>query len=135
MNAAIKSRLITRIVFMYQFYHAAFFYAILIAGEQRTLGWIAVGLRRKEPAMKRETTGTVISVSKQWWLKVNTKAIRKGTMDGAVFPHIIKVTYSVDGEEYSKRKWISAGAPVPAEGSSVKVIFEDGAPNKAEIVY
>ena len=85
--------------------------------------------------MKKETTGTVISVSKQWWLKVNTKAIRKGPMDGAVFPHIIKVAFTVDGTEYTRKKWIGAGAPVPAEGSSVRVVYEDGSPNKAEIVY
>ena len=48
--------------------------------------------------MKSETTGTVISVSKQWWLKINTKAVRKYPMDGAVFPHIIKVTYIVNGK-------------------------------------
>jgi hypothetical protein len=85
--------------------------------------------------MKKETTGTVISVSKQWWLKINTKAVRKGPMDGAVFPHIIKVSYSVDGKEYIRRKWIGAGVPVPNEGSSVKVVYTDGAPTKAEFFY
>ncbi len=84
--------------------------------------------------MEKETTGTVISVSKQWWLKINTKAIRKGPMDGAVFPRIIKAAYKVDGKEYIKKKWISAGAPVPAEGSFVKIIYEDGSPDKAEII-
>ncbi len=85
--------------------------------------------------MKKETTGTVISVSKQWWLKINTKVVRKGPMDGAVFPHIIKVLYTVNGIEYTKRTWISAGAPVPNEGSSVKVVYTDGAPDKAEFFY
>ena len=41
--------------------------------------------------MINETNGTVIAVAKQWWLKVNTKPIRMGSMDGAIFPHIIKV--------------------------------------------
>ena len=36
-------------------------------------------------------------------------------MDGAVFPHIIKVSYLVDGKEYIRKKWIGAGAPVPNE--------------------
>ena len=84
--------------------------------------------------MKSETTGMVISVSKQWWLKVNTKAFRKGPLDGAVFPHIIKVSYTVDGKEYVRRKWIAAGAPVPIEGGSVKVVYNDDAPTKAEII-
>ena len=77
----------------------------------------------------------MISVSKQWWLKINTKAVRKGPMDGAVFPHIIKVSYSVDGKEYIRRKWIGAGEPVPNEGSSVKVVYNDDEPAKAEIFY
>ena len=85
--------------------------------------------------MEKETNGTVISVSKQWWLKVNTKAIRKGPMDGAVFPHIIKAAYSVDDKEYTVKKWIGAGLPVPAEGSTVKVVYEEGSPNKGKIVY
>ena len=80
--------------------------------------------------MKKETTGTVISVSKQWWFKIN-----KGPMDGAVFPHIIKVSYIVDGKEYTSKKWIRAGTPVPIEGSSVKVVYNDDVPAKAEIFY
>ncbi len=83
--------------------------------------------------MEKETIGTITSVSKQWWLKVNAKAFRKGTMDGAEFPHIIKVTYSVNGREYTKRKWINAGIPVPETGSSVKVIYEEESPSKARI--
>ncbi len=51
--------------------------------------------------MKKETTGTVISVSKQWWFKINTKAVRN----------------------------------VPIEGSSVKVVYNDDVPAKAEIFY
>ena len=84
--------------------------------------------------MKKELTGTVVSVKKQWWLKVNTKAVRMGPLDGAVFPHIIKVAYTTDGVEYTRRKWIRAGAPVPEVGSEVKVICDTDAPAKAEIV-
>lgn len=92
-------------------------------------------LSRKDKFMERETTGKVISVSKQWWLKVNTKAVRNGPMDGAVFPHIIKVLYTVNGIEYTKRKWISAGVPVPAEGNSVKIVYDEDSPKKANIIY
>ena len=28
--------------------------------------------------MQKRTVGTIVSAKKQWWLKVNTKAIRKG---------------------------------------------------------
>ena len=35
--------------------------------------------------MEKETMGTVISVTKQWWLKVNRKPARVHAMDGAAF--------------------------------------------------
>ena len=37
--------------------------------------------------MDKETIGTVLSVAKQWWLKVNTKPVRMSALDGAAFPH------------------------------------------------
>ena len=52
----------------------------------------------------QRTTGTIISVKKQWWLKINNKPIRKGALDGAAFPYVIKVKYVVDGKEYIKRR-------------------------------
>ena len=83
--------------------------------------------------MDKETTGIVISVAKQWWLKVNTKPIRMGALDGATFPHIIKVEYVADGNIYTKRKWIGAGEPVPAVGSEVTVLYCSNKPRKAKI--
>ena len=84
--------------------------------------------------MNKEAIGTVISVAKQWWLKVNTKPIRMGTMDGATFPHIIKVQYVVDGNTYIKRKWIGAGKSVPTVGSEMKVLYCSDKPTKAKIL-
>ena len=45
--------------------------------------------------MEKETMGTVISVTKQWWLKINNKSTRVHAMDGATFPFLIKVKYEV----------------------------------------
>ena len=84
--------------------------------------------------MEQHTLGKVIAVKKQWWLKINTKPIRKGTLDGATFPHIIKVKYAVDGKEYTKRKWISAGTPTPKVGDSVTVVYPSKKPTKARIL-
>ncbi len=83
--------------------------------------------------MQQKTMGTVIGVSKQWWLKVNTKPTRRHALDGAFFPHIIKVNYTVNGKTYVKRKWIPAKASVPAEGSRVEVIYTAQKPSKARI--
>ena len=84
--------------------------------------------------MNKETIGTVLSVSKQWWLKVNTKPVRSGALDGAIFPHIIKVQYIVDGKTYTKRKWIGAGIEAPAIGSKLTVLYCSGKPSKARIL-
>lgn len=54
--------------------------------------------------MEKETMGTVISVTKQWWLKVNRKPVRAHAMDGAAFPHTIKVKYTIDGKDYICRR-------------------------------
>ena len=85
--------------------------------------------------MEREVSGTVISVSKQWWLKVNRKPIRTGPLDGAEFPHVIKVKYEVDGTEYTRRKWIHAGKVVHAKGSTVKVFYRLDKPSNARLEF
>ena len=85
--------------------------------------------------MQKRTTGVILSAKKQWWLKINKKMIRTGPLDGAAFPYIIKVKYVIDGKEYVKRKWISAGAAVPAVGSAVKVVYDTDAPKKAELQF
>ena len=83
----------------------------------------------------QRTTGTIISVKKQWWLKINKKPIRKGPLDGAAFPYVIKVKYVVDGKEYIKRKWIGTEYPVPVEGAVIQLAYEENQPEKIMIVY
>ena len=39
-----------------------------------------------------------------------------------------------DGKEYTRRKWIGAGTVPPAAASSVRGVYEDEAPGKAEII-
>lgn len=85
--------------------------------------------------MDKETMGIVVAVAKQWWLKVNTKAVRTHALDGATFPHIIKVTYTVDGKEYAKRKWINAGYSVPSVGAELPVRYCADNPKKAQVQY
>ncbi|MBR5658928.1 MAG: sugar ABC transporter permease [Lachnospiraceae bacterium] len=82
--------------------------------------------------MECKTEGTVISVKKQWWCSIRTKAFRTGPLDGTVFPHIVKVKYTVDGKEYTKRKWIHAGQPVPEVGGSVQLTYDSDKPSKVK---
>lgn len=84
--------------------------------------------------MEQKTTGAVISVKKQWWLKVNTKPVRMHALDGAIFPHIITVQYSVNGQEYTKRKWIKASDTPPALESEVTVIYDKNKPSKSKVI-
>lgn len=84
--------------------------------------------------MDRETTGTVIAATKQWWLKVNTKPVRRHGTDGAIYPYVIKVVYDAGGTEYVKKKWIGAGKPVPGVGMAVKVVYDDNKPSKAKVL-
>lgn len=83
----------------------------------------------------QETKGIVLSVAVQWWLKINTKPVRLHGMDGAIFPHVIKVSYQAKGRNYTKRKWIPAGKPVPATGSTVTVLYSEEKPGRATILY
>lgn len=83
--------------------------------------------------MEQQTCGTVISVARQWWLKVNTKSVRVGPLDGATFPYILKIRYAVDGTEYVRRKWLNPGVPVPTVGSSVRVFYRSDKPSKARV--
>ena len=84
--------------------------------------------------MDKQTTGTVIAATKQWWMKVNRKPVRMHAMDGADFPYIIKIEYTVDGKAYTKRKWISVGNPVPKVGCNVQAIYNSDKPSKAKIL-
>ena len=81
--------------------------------------------------MTQETVGTIARVSRQWWCKMNTKAARMGTFDGAIFPHVVRVEYLVNGKTYVLRKWLHAGARVPTVGSTVTVRYDTEKPGKA----
>lgn len=84
--------------------------------------------------MDKQATGTVISATQQWWLKVNRKPVRTHPLDGAEFPYIIKIEYTADGQTYTKRKWINAGNLVPKVGSNVQVMYNSDKPSKAKIL-
>ncbi len=83
--------------------------------------------------MEVKTTGTVIEAKKQWWLKVNRKPVRMHALDGAEFPYMIKVEYTVSGTTYTTRKWISAGDPVPEVGSTITVLYDPNKPSKVKL--
>lgn len=72
----------------------------------------------------------IASVKKCWWLKINTKAVRFGPLDGARFPHIITFTYSVNGKEYCGKRWLPYYIDAPALGSHIKIYYDVNTPEK-----
>lgn len=50
--------------------------------------------------------GIILSTKKLWGIKVNRKAFRIHPLDGATFPHLVKVKYKVEDKEYEKNKYI-----------------------------
>ena len=80
--------------------------------------------------MDHKVIGTVVSVKKQWWLKVNTKPVRMHALDGATFPHIVTVKYTVDGNEIVKKKWLKACVTPPSVNEQVTVVYREDKPSK-----
>lgn len=85
--------------------------------------------------MMLKTVGTVAAITRQWWCKINTKAIRMGTMDGAVFPHIVRVAYTVNGKTYVRRTWVRAGAAIPHVNDAVTVFYDEDKPVRAKLSF
>lgn len=83
--------------------------------------------------MEQEVMGTVVKVAQQGWLKFNTKPVRAHSLDGSIFPHIIKVQYAVAGREYTCKQWLNAGGRVPDEGEHIKVVYQEERPTKAHV--
>ncbi|MBQ4578145.1 MAG: sugar ABC transporter permease [Clostridia bacterium] len=84
--------------------------------------------------MDQETRGTVCGVYTQWWLKIKTKPVRLHAMDGATFPHVIKVQYTVEDRTYTKWKWVPAHRRAPVPGEVVTVLYDKEKPAKGRIV-
>ncbi len=84
--------------------------------------------------MEAKTKGKIISIKKQWWIKINTKPIRKHPLDGAIFPYIIKYTYTVDNKTYTKRQWLKAGTPIPQLNDQITIIYSIEKPSKSKII-
>lgn len=82
--------------------------------------------------MEKETRGTVVSVSKQWWLKVNRRPVRLHPLDGAEFPHIVKIRYTAGGRDHTCRKWIGAGVRPPEVGDTVAVLYREEHPSRGK---
>ncbi len=81
-----------------------------------------------------QTSGRVVAVKKCWWMKVNTKPVRKDLMDGAAFAHMIKVSYQAQGQTFEKWKYVNWDLRCPQFGDTVEVHYDARRPKKAQIL-
>ena len=81
-------------------------------------------------AQNLSVAGRITAVKKCWWLKVNTKAVRIGPLDGAKFPHIAVFTYEVNGTAYEGKRWVSYEDTPPAVGKEIRVYIDAAEPRK-----
>lgn len=91
--------------------------------------WNQPGLSKQEIVdMGHCTEGTITDVKTLWFLKVNTKVIRKSPTDGAAFPHRIVFHYMVDGKEYTGSRVLGPSVTAPARGDQITVYYDLEAP-------
>ncbi len=74
--------------------------------------------------------GVVTEVKTVWQIKVNLKPVRAHSLDGAVFPHRVTVSYSADGAEYAVRVYIPWRIAPPKKGASVVVLYNESKPRQ-----
>ena len=72
--------------------------------------------------------GKVSNVSRCWWLKINTKPVRRHLGDGAVYPHIITFDYQVDNIAYTGKLWIPVRCRAPQKGETIEVFYDQENP-------
>ena len=82
----------------------------------------------------KDTQGVVTEVKRCWWLKVNTKAIRRNMFDGALFPHIIYFTYHVNGQTYTGKRYVNWNKRCPIAGEKLTVYYEESSPQKYAVI-
>jgi len=92
------------------------------------------GLGVKKAIAGEQTEGVVTDVKTCWWLKVNTKPVRRNMFDGAVFPHIIYFTYTVGGQIYTGKRYVNWNKRCPIKGEKIKVNYETENPEKYAVM-
>ena len=81
-----------------------------------------------------QTEGIITQVKTCWWLKVNTKPVRGNMFDGAVFPHMIHFTYTVNGQTHQGKRYVNWNKPCPQKGEKLTVYYEKGNPAKYAVI-
>lgn len=81
-----------------------------------------------------QTEGVITEVKTCWWLKINTKPVRRNMFDGAVFPHIIHFTYTVNGQPYQGKRYVNWNKQCPQRGEKLTVCYKKENPAKYAVI-
>ena len=81
-----------------------------------------------------QTEGTVTEAKTCYWFKVNTKPVHTHWADGAVYPSIIRFTYTVYGQTYTGKRWVHWNKRCPVKGEKITVHYEEAAPEKYAVI-
>jgi hypothetical protein len=74
---------------------------------------------------KGNIEGTIIDAKKIWWLKINKKQLRMTPADGATFPYLLKVKYTLNNLDYEKKKMVYCGNENINVGEKVIVTYDE----------
>ena len=88
---------------------------------------------KKIIARGNSVSGVVTGMKTCWWLKVNTRPVRAHALDGAVFPHIVHFSYTVNGQGYTGSRYVSRKKLCPHINEPVVVYFDSSNPSKCTI--
>ena len=80
--------------------------------------------------MKKSVEGMIIDAKKIWWLKINRKQLRMTPADGATFPYLLKVKYTLNNLDYEKKKMVYWGNENINVGEKVIVTYDEKKPSK-----
>ena len=81
-------------------------------------------------AENRKTSAEITQIKTCWWVKINTKPIRRHSLDGARFPHIIYFTYHFKGVDYQGRSCVSYYLRCPNNGDTITVFVDPQNPTR-----
>ena len=81
-----------------------------------------------------QVKGVVTEVKTCWWLKVNTKPVRRNMFDGALFPHMIHFSYTVNAQTYRGKRYVNWNRRCPQKGEHLTVYYEKEDPAKYAVI-
>ena len=81
-----------------------------------------------------QTEGVVEAVKTCWWIKINTKPVRRHMMDGAVFPHMIHFAYTVESQTYRGKRYVRYYKRCPEKGEKLTVYYEREKPANYAVI-